>query len=106
MTSELDPVSQARIHLERTVLERASQDAAFRDLVTRDPHAALKQLIGVDPIPGYKITVVEEQPGEVTIVLPRRIGEDELPDELLDLVSGGCSSDQLRYRWGPVLIPK
>ncbi len=51
----------------------------------------MKGLLGVDPIPGYKINVVEEQPGEVTIALPAALDENELSDELLDLASGGIS---------------
>ncbi len=36
--------------------------------------------------------MIEEQPGEVILVLPRNIAQDELPDELLDLASGGFGS--------------
>ncbi|MEH0069490.1 hypothetical protein V6L77_02700 [Pannonibacter sp. Pt2-lr] len=34
---------------------------------------------------------MEEAPGEVVLVLPRSIAQDELPDELLDMASGGVS---------------
>jgi len=104
MQNELDPISQARIHVENAVQRRVAEDVAYRDLVKRDPHRALAQLLGVDPIPGYKITVIEESAGEVTIVLPRAIGQDELPDELLDLVAGGCSADQLRRPHDPTVV--
>lgn len=92
MTSSIDPVTQARQHIERALIEKAQGDAAFRGLLAQDPRAALKQMLGTDPIPHLKITVIEEQPGEVILVLPRNIAQDELPDELLDLASGGFGS--------------
>lgn len=79
----------ARNNIQRTLIEKASEDAAFRKLLKENPHAALRELLGNDPIPSLTIRVIEEQPGEVTLVLPRNVAEDELPDELLDLASGG-----------------
>lgn len=84
-----DPMTQARQQIALQLIERAESDTAFRALLKSDPHKALRDALGVDPIPGLKINVIEEQPGEISIVLPRAIAEDELPDELLDLASGG-----------------
>ncbi|WP_106751280.1 NHLP leader peptide family RiPP precursor [Pannonibacter carbonis] len=81
----------ARDTIQRALIDKASEDAAFRQKLIDNPHAALRELLGNDPIPSVKIRVIEEQPGEVTLVLPRNIAEDELPDELLDLASGGIS---------------
>jgi len=81
--------SKARTRVEEELLIKASQDAGFRDLLKSDPHAALKDLMGIDPLPSFRITVIEEQAGEITLVLPRAIDQDELPEELLDLASGG-----------------
>ncbi|NBN65089.1 NHLP leader peptide family natural product precursor [Microvirga tunisiensis] len=86
-----DGLTKARAHIEAALIARATEDERFRALLKADPHAALKELMGTDPIPSLTIRVVEEQPGEVTLVLPRQIAEDELPDELLDLASGGVS---------------
>ncbi|NBN65091.1 NHLP leader peptide family natural product precursor [Microvirga tunisiensis] len=80
---------RARQHVEAAVVEKAMSDAAFRKMLVTAPHQAIRELLGVDPIPNMVIRVIEEQPGEVTLVLPRSIAEDELPDELLDLASGG-----------------
>lgn len=82
-------MTAVRNRISAQLAERAETDPAFRDLIKTDPHAALKQMMGVDPIPGFKINVIEEQAGEVNIVLPAVIEQDELPDELLDLASGG-----------------
>lgn len=86
-----DTLSEVRRQAEQALVAKAQADDAFRALLLSNPHAALKQLLGVDPVPGLKITVVEEQPGEATIVLPAKLDESELPDELLDLASGGVS---------------
>ncbi len=50
MTSSIDPVTQARQHIERALIEKAQGDAAFRGLLAQDPRAALKQMLGTDPI--------------------------------------------------------
>lgn len=91
MTEFADGLNKARAHIEAALIARAMEDGAFRALLKAEPHAALKQLMGTDPIPSLKIRVIEETTGEVTLVLPRQIAEDELPDELLDLASGGIS---------------
>lgn len=102
MAGPTDPMSLARKRVQEALLARAEQDPAFRSVLVTDPRAALKQLLGVDPIPGYRIRVIEEQPGEAILVLPRDIATDELPDELLDLASGGFifSGDFYPEEWG------
>ncbi len=86
-----DPLAKARAQITEALLKRAAEDKAFRDLLTSDPKAALKQMIGIDPLPGHKLKVIEEQAGEICLVLPRSLSNDELPDTLLDLASGGTS---------------
>ncbi|WP_439530193.1 NHLP leader peptide family natural product precursor [Pannonibacter sp.] len=83
-------LANARSHIEATLLEKAASDAAFRELLKANPHAALLAHFGSDPVPSMKITVIEEAAGEVTLVLPRQIAEDELPDDLLDYAAGGA----------------
>ncbi len=97
-----DNMAAARAHIEAALIEKATTDAAFRALLTSNPHAAIRELLGTDPIPSLKITVVEEQAGEVTLVLPRKIAQDELPDELLDYASGGNAQEcwnQFKNDW-------
>lgn len=86
-----NPLAQVRTQAEKMLIERAQSDAAFRTLLKDNPHEALKQALGVDPVPSLKIRVIEEQPGEAVIVLPAALDASELPDELLDLASGGVS---------------
>ncbi|TDT89536.1 MULTISPECIES: hypothetical protein [Azorhizobium] len=101
MPSALDPMTLANRAIERSLISAARQDADFRALLLRDPRAALVALLGVDPIPSYTIRVVEEQPGEVVLVLPRDVSLDELPDDLLDGVVGG-TSPLGDGRWGQI----
>ena len=91
MSEFTQTVNLVRAHIEKALVQRAVEDVSFRELLKRDPHAALRELMGNDPIPSLKISVIEEAAGEVVLVLPRSIAEDELPDELLDLASGGVS---------------
>ncbi len=90
MTTE-NTLTEVRRQAEKALIERAQEDSSFRALLKENPHAALKEMLGVDPVPSLKINVVEEKAGEITIVLPAAIDESELPDELLDLASGGTS---------------
>ncbi|NBN65086.1 NHLP leader peptide family natural product precursor [Pannonibacter tanglangensis] len=90
MTDFLQTLATARAHIEATLLERAGTDAGFRALLQANPHAALRDLFGSDPIPSVKISVVEEAAGEVILVLPRPITGEELPDDLLDYAAGGA----------------
>ncbi len=84
-------ITAVRNQVSAQLIEKAEGDAAFRALLLSDPHRALKDALGIDPIPGLKINVIEEKQGEINIVLPAALAEDELPDELLDLASGGTS---------------
>jgi hypothetical protein len=93
MSEFVNGLSQARVHIEAAVIQRATDDPQFRALLLANPHAALKDLLGNDPIPSLTIRVVEEAAGEAVLVLPRQIAEDELPDELLDFAAGGNAKD-------------
>lgn len=87
-----DPLQAVRAHIQQALIAKAVDEEEFRDLLKADPHAALTKLLGCDnPLPNLKINVIEEKTGEVTIVLPAPLQRDELPDELLDLASGGTS---------------
>lgn len=105
MSSFAETVSAARQHIEKTLIERAGTDAEFRSLLKSNPHAAIRAHFGTDPVPSLKITVIEEAEGEAVLVLPRRLGDDELSDDLLDLASGGVGFSAFLppdafLRWG------
>ena len=68
------------------VTERADSDAAFRALLLADPSAAMAELIGM-PVPdAVRITVHEESPTDIHLVIP---AANDLTEQDLELVSGG-----------------
>lgn len=93
MSIDPEMFRQARARIESAALQRAQEDGAFRALLLTDPHAALRQLLGNDPIPSIRIRVLEEAEGEAILILPRSIESDELPDELLDFAAGGNAKE-------------
>ncbi|WP_186393943.1 MULTISPECIES: NHLP leader peptide family RiPP precursor [unclassified Pannonibacter] len=91
-SSQPGEIETARKEVEAALVQKALEDADFRGRLVRDPQSVLKELLGFNPIPNYTIRVIEEQPGEVVLVLPRPLEIDELPDELLDLAAGGTTT--------------
>ncbi len=92
LNAQTDVMSDLRLHIEKAVVEKANNDTAFRERLKQDPHAALAEILEREnPLKNLKINVIEEKPGEATIVLRAPFKLDELPDELLDLASGGIS---------------
>lgn len=90
-----DTIDGVRKDIETALVQKAMEDTDFRKLLIRNPQSALKEMLGFNPIPGQTIRVIEEQPGEVVLVLPRPLEIDELPDELLDLAAGGGFSEAI-----------
>ncbi|MFN4167900.1 MAG: NHLP leader peptide family RiPP precursor [Pannonibacter phragmitetus] len=88
-SSQPGEIETARKEVEAALVQKALEDADFRGRLVRDPQSALKELLGFNPVAGYAIRVIEEQPGEAVLVLPRPLEIDELPDEMLDLAAGG-----------------
>lgn len=69
-----------------SIRERAATDPAFRAQLLAEPTAAVSEVVGV-PVPSsVRITVHEESPTDVHLVIPAAAA---LPDEDLELVSGG-----------------
>lgn len=88
--AENPSLRDVRRRVEQLVVEKAQADSEFRARLLADPNAALEEVLGQKNPTQLKVRVIEEQPGEAVIVLPRA-DTDELPDELLDLAAGGTS---------------
>ena len=70
------------------VRERVESDVAFRALLLSDPSAAMSDLLGM-PVPdAVSITVHEESPTDIHLVIP---AVNNLDDADLELVSGSGS---------------
>lgn len=88
MNGSASPRIPSRADVEAALLREAEAFPAFRALLLANPREALKGVLGADPLPNHALRVIEEAPGEVLLVLPRALQIDELPDALLDIVSG------------------
>lgn len=62
-------------------------DEAFKQKLLADPAAALKAE-GIEIPPGVTVRAVENTAQQFTLVIPPK--QDELSDEALDGVAGGC----------------
>jgi hypothetical protein len=74
------------------MLERSSEDAAFRKQLLADPKATIAGVIGHDIPAGINVHIVEQTAGDVFLVLPMM--QDELSDDDLDAVAGGRGERQ------------
>ncbi|MEN3165663.1 NHLP leader peptide family RiPP precursor [Tistrella mobilis] len=70
----------------RRIIARAQEDAGFRDQLKAAPHAALTALFGMEIPAGLTISVLEDTPTHLHIVLPT---DETLSDEALEQVAGG-----------------
>jgi hypothetical protein len=79
---------------QQQVIDRAATDPEFRKRLIEDPNAALREQTGVPLPPTVTIRVIEEQPGEVVLVLPARDAASgrQLSDAELEGVAGGADT--------------
>jgi hypothetical protein len=69
-----------------TVRGRADSDPAFRALLLEQPSVAMSEIIGI-PVPdSVRISVHEESPTDIHLVIP---AVNNLDDADLELVAGG-----------------
>lgn len=78
---------------QRQIIDRAMRDPAFRARLLENPEAAIEEELGGSISSSASIRVIEEQPGEVVLVLPARPMEPgaTLSDEELERVAGGTT---------------
>lgn len=78
----------------RRIITRAQEDAGFRDQLKADPRAAVASLLGIEIPSAVSVTVVEDSPTHLHIVLPAE--NDQLSDADLEAVAGGAG-----VSWSP-----
>jgi hypothetical protein len=69
-----------------TVRDRAASDPAFRSQLLEDPAAVMSDLLGMPMPTGVRISVHEESPTDIHLVIP---AVSNLDDADLELVAGG-----------------
>lgn len=80
-----------RMNINQAIDDRIAADPAFRGELQADPRAALAALTGMNIPEGVRITVHEESPADIHLVIA---ADSTLNDADLELVSGG-------YNWTP-----
>lgn len=91
MTTSSD--SSAQSDAQRQIIDRAASDPEFRAELLANPKEAISRQLGI-PLPAnINVRVIEEQPGEVILVLPARAMQSgsTLSDADLEAVAGGST---------------
>lgn len=82
------------------VIAKSWSDDGYKQQLLNDPRSALSEM-GVDLPADLEITVSEQKPGELHLVLPPKPASGELSTESLQSISGGfCSCCCSSSAWG------
>lgn len=76
-----------RPQIEKQLVEKATQDPAFRQSLKSDPRLALEKELGIKVPSAMKLEIIEESADSLCLVLPAPKGE--LSDLELESVAGG-----------------
>ena len=79
-------MSLTRATIDAAIADRIAADPAFRAELQSDPHAALASLSGINIPENVRITIHEESPADIHLVIP---ANQIVNDEDLELVAGG-----------------
>lgn len=91
----MEPINSKK-ELEKRLIEKAMKDELFRDQLKTDPRGTIERELGITIPPSINLTVMEETPQTVYLVLPDPGGShavDELSQAELESVAGGWSGD-------------
>ena len=82
-------MAKIRSSIESAVRTAAADDPAFRAALLADPMGAIQERFGVGAIADLRITVIEEEPAEVVLILPSDQRPPLLTEAELDATAGG-----------------
>ena len=78
-------MSMTRATIDATIADRIASDPAFREALLNDPRSALAALTGTEIPESIRITVHEESPADIHLVIA---AQSALADSDLELVAG------------------
>jgi Nitrile hydratase, alpha chain len=82
--------SRTRQDIEQDMIIRTLKDEAYRQRLKADPKAALEEAIGQSLPADLNVTVLEESPSNLYLVVPPPLpAGTELSDDQLDAAAGG-----------------
>jgi len=82
-------MAKIRSTVESAVRTEAEADPAFRAALLADPMRAIQDRFGVGAIADLRISVIEEQPSEIVLILPSDQRPPLLTEAELDATAGG-----------------
>lgn len=86
---------EERRELLNAILDRASFDRGFRQLLIEEPKSAIHGEFGVEIPSSLKVKFIEKDPEiDSLVVLPDFLGDGELSDEDLEAASGGTGGGE------------
>ena len=78
-----------RSSLHARLIAKVQEDPTFKQKLMDDPRAAIRDSFGFGVPADVEIEVLEEQPTKLYLVLPTKVEDIELSDEMLEKVAGG-----------------
>jgi hypothetical protein len=96
---------KTRKEAEQYLTDKAMRDPRFRGELLADPKAVIARELGVGFTSNVKVTVLEETPRAMYLVLPSNATDDsELADAELDAVAGGkkAREEDASGGWGKI----
>ncbi len=85
---------EEREALLNAILDRATCDRGFRQLLLDEPKSAIHCEFGIEIPPSFKIKFIEKDPDiHSLVVLPAFLGDGELSEDDLEAACGGTGGD-------------
>ena len=76
------------------ILDRASCDHEFRQLLLDEPKRVIHSVFGIEIPAGFRIRFIEKGPDiDSLVVLPSFVGDGELSEDDLEVACGGSGGD-------------
>ena len=85
-------MSDTKKEIKDQVVEKALKDETFRNKLKDDPKGTMEEMLGVKMPEKINLSLHQEDPENVHIVIPHSPKQDELSEEELSGVAGGTDT--------------